>query len=93
MAKASLEDPRLVRLTKICLELPEVTRWYNGQHAGFQVRKKNFAWFLSADDESEDEFKERRKSHFDSVKNKYLKLAKEKQLKFDSVQKSDNRNI
>jgi hypothetical protein len=46
MAKASPEDRRLVRLTKMCLELPEVTRWYNGQHAGFQVRKKNFAWFL-----------------------------------------------
>lgn len=47
MAKRSSEDPRLVRLTKICLALPEVTRWYNGQHAGFQVSKKNFAWFLN----------------------------------------------
>ncbi len=47
MAKPASEDRRLVRLTKICLALPEVTRWYNGQHAGFQVKKKNFAWFLN----------------------------------------------
>src|SRR5258708_38659090 len=47
MAKPASEDRRLVRLTKICLALPEVTRWYNGQHAGFQVKKKNFAWLLN----------------------------------------------
>jgi hypothetical protein len=47
MAKRSGEDPRLVRLSKICLALPEATRDYNGQHAGFQVRKKTFAWFLN----------------------------------------------
>jgi predicted DNA-binding protein (MmcQ/YjbR family) len=41
------EDRRLVRLTKICLALPEVTRWYNGQHAGLLVRKKTFVWFLN----------------------------------------------
>jgi len=41
------EDPRLVRLTKICLALPEATRDYNGQHAGFQVRKRTFAYFLN----------------------------------------------
>jgi hypothetical protein len=41
------EDPRLVRLTKICLALLEATRDYNGQHAGFQVRKRTFAWFLN----------------------------------------------
>src|SRR5215471_12200003 len=45
--KASREDPRLVRLTEICLALPEATRDYNGQHAGFQVRKRTFAWFLN----------------------------------------------
>jgi len=45
--KKSPEDRRLVRLAKICLALPEVTRWYNGQHAGFLVRKKTFAWFLN----------------------------------------------
>jgi len=43
----SAEDPRLVRITEICLALPETARWYNGQHAGFSVRKKNFAWFLN----------------------------------------------
>jgi predicted DNA-binding protein (MmcQ/YjbR family) len=47
MKKTSAEDRRLVRLTKICLALPEVTRRYNGQHAGFSVRKKTFAWFLN----------------------------------------------
>jgi len=41
------EDPRLARLTKICLSLPEATREYNGQHAGFQVRKRTFAYFLN----------------------------------------------
>jgi len=41
------EDSRLVRLTKICLALPEATRDYNGQHAGFLVRKRTFAYFLN----------------------------------------------
>ena len=41
------EDRRLVLLSKICLALPEATRWYNGQHAGFLVRKKTFAYFLN----------------------------------------------
>jgi predicted DNA-binding protein (MmcQ/YjbR family) len=41
------EDRRLIRLSKICLELPEVTRWYNGQHASFLIRKKTFAYFLN----------------------------------------------
>jgi phosphoribosylglycinamide formyltransferase-1 len=40
------EDPRLVRLTEICLALPEVTRQDMGQHAAFQVRKKTFAYYL-----------------------------------------------
>jgi hypothetical protein len=39
-------DPRLTRLSKICLALPEATRQDCGRHAGFQVRKKTFAWFL-----------------------------------------------
>jgi predicted DNA-binding protein (MmcQ/YjbR family) len=47
MKKASKEDRRLARLTKICLALPETTRSYNGQHAGFLVRKKTFAYFLN----------------------------------------------
>src|ERR1017187_4295522 len=37
----------LARLTKICLALPEATRDVCGQHAGFLVRKKTFAWFLN----------------------------------------------
>jgi hypothetical protein len=40
------EDRRLVRLTKIVASLPETEREYNGQHAGFLVRKKRFAYFL-----------------------------------------------
>jgi hypothetical protein len=47
MTKPSREEPRLVRLTKICLALPEVTRECSGSHAGFYVRKKTFAYFLN----------------------------------------------
>jgi hypothetical protein len=43
---APKEDRRLTRFTKICLALPEATRQVVGRHAGFQVRKKSFAWFL-----------------------------------------------
>ena len=46
-AKSSSEDRRLVRLTKICLALPEATRNLMGQHASFQVRKRTFAYFLN----------------------------------------------
>jgi predicted DNA-binding protein (MmcQ/YjbR family) len=46
MAKSG-EDRRLVRLTKICLELPEATRECHGRHATFRVRKKVFAYFLN----------------------------------------------
>jgi phosphoribosylglycinamide formyltransferase-1 len=41
------EDPRLARLTKICLALPEVVREVKGQHAAFNVRKKTFVYFLN----------------------------------------------
>ncbi len=47
MKKRKNEDRQLIQLSKICLELPEVTRWYNGQHASFLVRKKTFAYFLN----------------------------------------------
>jgi len=47
MAKHSTEDPRLVQLTKICLALPEATCDHCGQHAGFYVRKRTFAYFLN----------------------------------------------
>lgn len=45
MTKLS-EDPRLVRLTEICLALPETVRQESGNHASFLVRKKTFAYFL-----------------------------------------------
>jgi hypothetical protein len=47
VAKSSKEDPRLVRLTKICLALPEAASDRCGQHAGFYVRKRTFAYFLN----------------------------------------------
>ena len=40
------EDPRLARLTEICLALPEVTREVKGPHAAFLVGKKKFVYFL-----------------------------------------------
>src|SRR5687767_9136659 len=39
-------DPRLDRLSEICLELPEATREDSGRHAGFRVRGRTFAYFL-----------------------------------------------
>jgi predicted DNA-binding protein (MmcQ/YjbR family) len=45
--KKSSEDARLARLTKICLALPDATREVMGDHAGFRVRKKTFAYFLN----------------------------------------------
>ena len=46
MSKAP-EDPRLARLTKICLALPESARECKSSHASFRVRKKVFAYFLN----------------------------------------------
>jgi hypothetical protein len=43
---SSTEDPRLAKLTGICLSFPETLRTDSGRHAGFTVRKKTFAWFL-----------------------------------------------
>jgi len=41
------EDPRLTRLTNICLALPESAReTLGGRHAGVTVRKKTFCYFL-----------------------------------------------
>ncbi len=42
----SAEDDRLVRLTKICLALPEAARQDHGRHAAFLVRKRTFAYYL-----------------------------------------------
>jgi len=47
MPKTPTEDPRLTRVTKICLALPESARGVSGQHAGFKVRKKTFTYFLN----------------------------------------------
>ena len=47
MKPTSKEDPRLARLTKICLALPETTREVHGDHASFLVRKKIFSYFLN----------------------------------------------
>ena len=46
MEKPTAEDPRLTRLTKLALALPETTRQVYGSHAQFLVRKKTFAYFL-----------------------------------------------
>lgn len=40
------EDPRLARLTRICLALPETARRLINTHADFRVRGKVFAYFL-----------------------------------------------
>ncbi len=47
MPKRSSEDPRLSRLTRIALTLPETTRQIYGSHAQFLVRRKTFAYFLN----------------------------------------------
>jgi phosphoribosylglycinamide formyltransferase-1 len=47
MAKPPADDPRLAKLTKLCLALPEATRRDTGDHAAFLVRKKIFAYFLN----------------------------------------------
>ncbi len=44
---ASTEDPRLTRLSDICLALPEAVRALRGDHADFRVRQKVFAYFLN----------------------------------------------
>lgn len=42
-----MDDPRLARFSQICLQLPESEREDLGEHAGFKVRKKIFAYFLN----------------------------------------------
>jgi hypothetical protein len=39
-------DERLDRLAEICLALPEAAQVPAANHASFQVRGKNFAWYL-----------------------------------------------
>lgn len=40
-------DPRLARLTKICLAMPKTTVEYKNSHAAYLVGKKTFAYFLN----------------------------------------------
>jgi phosphoribosylglycinamide formyltransferase-1 len=40
------EDPRLTRVSALCLALPEAVREDAGRHAGFKVRGRTFAWYL-----------------------------------------------
>jgi hypothetical protein len=47
MTKKPAEDPRLTRVSQICLALPEATREVHGQHASFLIRKKVFTYFLN----------------------------------------------
>lgn len=47
MTRSSPEDRRLIRLTEICLTLPEAIRESTGEHASFSVRDKKFAYFLN----------------------------------------------
>lgn len=41
------EDPRLTRVSALCLALPEAARADMGGHAAFSVRGKKFAYFLN----------------------------------------------
>jgi phosphoribosylglycinamide formyltransferase-1 len=45
---ARTEDPRLTRLSDICLALPEAVRALRGDHADFRVRQRVFAYFLNS---------------------------------------------
>jgi phosphoribosylglycinamide formyltransferase-1 len=46
MARKTAEDPRLTRLTAICLALPETERSLRGDHADFRVRGRVFVYYL-----------------------------------------------
>ena len=47
MASARANEPRLERISRLCLALPEAVRTVRGDHADFRVRKKVFAYFLN----------------------------------------------
>jgi hypothetical protein len=47
MPSKAKEDPRLKRLSALCLRLPEAVREDKGNHAAFLVRKKTFVYFLN----------------------------------------------
>jgi predicted DNA-binding protein (MmcQ/YjbR family) len=46
MKKSLKEDRRLIRVSKICLALPEATRTAIGDHFSFGVRDKKIAYYL-----------------------------------------------
>lgn len=46
MSKLLKEDRRLIRVTEICLALPEAARTSIGDHFSFGVRNKKFAYYL-----------------------------------------------
>ena len=46
MAQSRAEDPRLRRVSTICLALPETARERRMSHAAFRVRSKVFAYYL-----------------------------------------------
>jgi len=47
MKRPRREDPRLARLSTICLSLPDAQREVHGSHARFSVRTRTFAYFLN----------------------------------------------
>lgn len=42
------EDPRLTKVSALCLALPETAREDMGDHAAFTVQGKKFAYFLNS---------------------------------------------
>jgi len=46
MAKSRVEDPRLRRVSRICLALPQAVSERHGSHAAFRVGSKVFAYYL-----------------------------------------------
>jgi predicted DNA-binding protein (MmcQ/YjbR family) len=47
MTKSPEADRRLMRVTEVCLALPEATRTDTGDHASFAVRDIRFTYYLN----------------------------------------------
>jgi phosphoribosylglycinamide formyltransferase-1 len=47
MSQSSPQGRNLLRLSKICLALPDVEQERMGDHSSFSVRKKKFAYYLN----------------------------------------------
>ena len=45
-SSADAPDPRLERVSAMCLDLPEARREITGRHAAFRVRGRTFVYFL-----------------------------------------------